>query len=323
MKKILSYILLAVLSLSFWSCENDYEVFDQTPAQRTAQALQRYKFALQANEYWVMEYFPDDELRYGGWVYVVRFDADNRVRAWFEGESFVELMDIPQVESEYAVEFSTGPMLKFTTHNDYLHYFSQAGYNGSGYQGWKGDYEFTIMSMSAAFDEIILRGIKTGNRIRLTPLSGEYTPESYIASVISDQQAQARRSFRVMANGEQIATIDRPSSIYLSNFSQFAASKVWTIHYSYEELAVDSSGQQIFDAENNPVYRTVQVDDPLCVIYLPGNIMKLYAPYTFKGDVVPMLSGQTMQTFQWQLGVTSASDSYVCRDSFFDFQLVP
>ena len=66
MKKILSYLLLAVVSLGLWSCENDYEVFDQTPAQRTAQALQRYNFALQANEYWVMEYFPDDELRYGG-----------------------------------------------------------------------------------------------------------------------------------------------------------------------------------------------------------------------------------------------------------------
>ena len=116
--------------------------------------------------------------------------------------------------------------------------------------------------MSAAYDEIILRGIKTGNRIRLTPLSGEYTPESYIASVIADQQAQSRRSFRVMANGEQVATIDRPSGIYLSNFPQYAASKVWTIHYTYQELAFDSAGQQIFDSENNPVYRTVEVDDP-------------------------------------------------------------
>ena len=51
MKKILSYLLLAVVSLGLWSCENDFEVFDQTPAQRTAQALQRYNFALQANEY--------------------------------------------------------------------------------------------------------------------------------------------------------------------------------------------------------------------------------------------------------------------------------
>lgn len=323
MKKILSYILLALVSLSFQSCENDYEVFDQTPSQRMARSLQRYKFALQANEYWVMEYFPDNELRYGGWVYIVRFDKNNRVTAWFEGQSFVNLMDQPQIESEYAVEFSTGPMLKFTTHNDYLHYFALAGANGSGYQGWKGDYEFTIMSLSPAFDEIILRGIKTGNKIRLTPLSGEYTPESYISAVISDQQAQSRTEFRVMANGEQIATITRPSAIYLSSFPQYAASKVWTIHYTYEQLAFDSSGRQLFDEEGNPTYQTVTVDDPLSVIYLPGNIMKIYEPYTFKGDVVPMLGGQTMQVFQWQLGVTSASDSYVCQDSFFDFQLVP
>lgn len=323
MKKILFYSLLAFLTLGFPSCENDYEVFDLTPAQRTAQTLQRYHFALQANEYWVMEYFPDDELRYGGWVYIVRFDKNNRVTAWFEGQSFVELMDQPQLESEYAVEFGTGPMLKFTTHNDYLHYFALAGANGSGYQGWKGDYEFTFMSISPAFDEIVLRGIKTGNRIRLTPLSGEYTPESYISEVIANQQTQSRTSFKVMANGEQIATIERPSAIYLSNFPQYAASKVWTICYSYREPAMDNAGRPILDSEGNPTFRTVEVADPLCVIYLPGNIMKIYEPYTFKGDVVPMLAGQTMQTFQWQLGVTSASDSYVCRDSFFDFQLVP
>lgn len=323
MKKTLSYILLlALLSLGFQSCDHDYEVFDQTPAQRTAQALQRYRFALQANEYWVMEYFPDDELRYGGWVYVVRFDGNNMVRAWFEGQSFVEMMDPPQVESEYAVELGTGPMLKFCTHNDYLHYFSQAGYNG-GYQGWKGDFEFTFMSISPAFDEIILRGLKTHNRIRLTPLSGEYTPESYIDAVIADQQAQSRLSFRVMANGEQVATIERSSAIYLAGFQQYAASKVWTIRYSYEEQAVDASGQPLLDKDDQPVFQTVEVEDPLCVIYLPGNIMKIYEPYTFKGDVIPMLAGQTMQTFQWQLGVTSASDSYVCQDSFFDFQLVP
>lgn len=323
--KNLRYWMILMMTLLLVACEDRYEseIFEQSPAERTDATVERYRFALLASETWVLEYFPDDNLNYGGWVYVIQFRNDNTLTAWFEGSTFVT-KENPVVESEYAVEFSTGPMLKFNTHNDYLHYFTVAGDNGSGYQGYKGDFEFTLMSLSPAFDEIIMRGNRTENRYRMTPLSGEYTPESYIEAVRGDQTANGHTSFRLMANGEQIGTMSRPNKPYFTNFHQYASSKVWTISYAYEAQMKDpDTGLPIFDEQGAPVMEMVQVQDRVSAINLPGNIMKFYEPYTFKGEVVPLLKGQTMQTFEWQLGPTSAGDHFACTDSFFDFQLLP
>ena len=238
MKKRINILLLAGLLFSAVACDDSENNFSESTSTRIEQTLERYKFALQAGKTWVMEYFPDENLGYGGWIYIVEFQDDRMVKAWFEGSTFVEA-DPLRTESEYRVEFSTGPMLKFATHNDYLHFFSFPGDNGAGYQGWKGDYEFTFMSLSPAFDEIILRGIKTGNRIRMTPLSGQYTPESYLETIRSSQLAITETEFKVMANGEQIGTLTRPNATLTTNFRQYAASKVWSFRYSYRQQAFD------------------------------------------------------------------------------------
>ena len=198
MKKRINILILAGLLFSAVACDDSENNFSESTSTRIEQTLERYKFALQAGKTWVMEYFPDENLGYGGWIYIVEFQDDRMVKAWFEGSTFVEA-DPLRTESEYRIEFSTGPMLKFATHNDYLHFFSFPGDNGAGYQGWKGDYEFTFMSLSPAFDEIILRGIKTGNRIRMTPLSGQYTPESYLEPSAA---ANWRSRDRIQGNGQ-------------------------------------------------------------------------------------------------------------------------
>lgn len=54
-----------------------------------------------------MEYFPDENLGYGGWFISSNSD-DRMVKAWFEGSTFVEA-DPLRTESEYRVEFSTDP----------------------------------------------------------------------------------------------------------------------------------------------------------------------------------------------------------------------
>ena len=321
MKKRINILLLAGLLFSAVACDDSENNFSESTSTRIEQTLERYKFALQAGKTWVMEYFPDENLGYGGWIYIVEFQDDRMVKAWFEGSTLVEA-DPLRTESEYRVEFSTGPMLKFATHNDYLHFFSFPGDNGAGYQGWKGDYEFTFMSLSPAFDEIILRGIKTGNRIRMTPLSGQYTPESYLETIRSSQLAITETEFKVMANGEQIGTLTRPNATLTTNFRQYAASKVWSFRYSYRQQAFDDYGRPKVDEHGKPVYETVEANDPVSVIYLPDGIMQFYAPYTFRGELFG-LPNQTVQTFKWQLGPTSASDCYVCTDSFLDIKLVP
>ena len=149
--------LLAAVLLSAAGCQDDFYVFEDSASERIAQGLAKCDQALLDGKTWVMEYFPSEEFEYGGWMYVLRFNEGHTVRAWFEGETFA---DDTYIETPYAVEHSTGPMLKFVNYNDYLHYFSFPGGNG-GYQGYKGDYEFTFMDVSP--DLITLRGVKTEN----------------------------------------------------------------------------------------------------------------------------------------------------------------
>ena len=57
------------------------------------------------------------------------------------------------------------------------------------------------------------------------------------------------------------------------------------------------------------------------VINLLGRVMKIYRPYVFEHDAVPYLKGNSMQTFQWKIGVVSPMDCYVCTDSFMEIQI--
>ena len=144
----------------------------------------------------------------------------------------------------------------------------------------------------------------------------------YLETIRSSQLAITETEFKVMANGEQIGTLTRPNATLTTNFRQYAASKVWSFRYSYRQQAFDDYGRPKVDEHGKPVYETVEANDPVSVIYLPDGIMQFYAPYTFRGELFG-LPNQTVQTFKWQLGPTSASDCYVCTDSFLDIKLVP
>ena len=284
MKKFTYILMLCVAALS---CSKPERIFSEGASERIADAVDLYKSAILARGTWVMEYFPDDQLRYGGWVYVLDFREDNSIEAWFEGSGFVPSAD-PVTVSEYAVEFSTGPMLKFCTNNDYLHYFSfPGGPNGGGYQGYRGDYEFTIMSLNETMDEIILRGIKTENRIRLSPLSGKWTPEEYINAVRDSELSVRRTSFDLTLDGVKIGVLSRACTPVMDDFSSFSSSKIWTLE----------CGEQKQD---------------ICTITLPDGIMKAYAPFTVK---TPQDEELSLQTFRWVLGETSGKDEFVCIEN--------
>lgn len=304
MKRLLYVLSACMLFLLAVSCQKEESPFEKSAAERTQWELEKYRFALQARENWVVEYFPDADLAYGGWVFVMNFGQHNRVKMWFEGSGFVG--DNPVTESEYVVEQGSGPMLKFRTHNDYLHWFTfPGGPNGSGYNAFEGDFEFKIMSISPAYDEIILRGNRTGNTIRMYPLPAEYTPESFVETTRNEQMAFTDQMMSVVVNGVQIGSLTRENTPTPASFSRYYSSKIWTLKYSYQ----DQSGQ------------TLTVEDRLSVINLPGRVMKLYKPYVFEHDAVPYLSGNSMQTFRWQIGIVSPMDCYVCTDSFMEIQI--
>ena len=321
MKRFITYLMSATMLLSLASCYKSDRIFEETAAQRTQERVELCRNALVARETWVMEYFPDEDLRYGGWIYVLQFSPDYTVKVWFEGAGFIPQTD-PVTESEYKVELGTGPMLKFSTNNDYIHFFSfPGGPNGGGYRGWGGDHEFTIMSVSDNYDEILLKGLKSFNIIRLTPLSGDETPESYIAKVHASEKAVTKKSFDLCVNGKVIGTATRESLPDFNNYERYYKSKIWTLSYEMPVQAIDENGNPMTDESGAPVYKSEKVVDNVCAINLPDGVMKLYKPYTFKGNCIDGLDGQTVSEFKWTHGVFSSKDYYSGTDSFYQITL--
>ena len=249
-------------------------------------------------------------------MYVLQFNEGHTVRAWFEGETFAE---DTYVETPYTVEYSTGPMLKFTNYNDYLHYFTFPGGNG-GFQGYKGDYEFTFMDMSHD-GRITMRGIKTENDIILYPLPDGYTPEEYVDAVRESQKSVTPTSLKLMVNGRQYGTVTRSAAYDENSFERCCQSKLWTVSYTYQQQRTDSLGEPMFDEQTGePVYEDINVNDVLSFICYHDGTMRLYEPYTFKGGLEG-LRDQTIQTFEWRKGAVPASDCFVCTDSLLEIRL--
>lgn len=308
--------LLAAALFAAAGCEDDFYVFEDSADERIAKGVAVYDQALLDGRTWVMEYFPSEELEYGGWMYVLQFNEGHTVRAWFEGETFAE---DTYVETPYTVEYSTGPMLKFTNYNDYLHYFTFPGGNG-GFQGYKGDYEFTFMDMSHD-GRITMRGIKTENDIILYPLPDGYTPEEYVDAVRESQKSVTPTSLKLMVNGRQYGTVTRSATYDENSFERCCQSKLWTVSYTYQQQRTDSLGEPMFDEQTGePVYEDINVNDVLSFICYHDGTMRLYEPYTFKGGLEG-LRDQTVQTFEWRKGAVPASDCFVCTDSLLEIRL--
>lgn len=289
---------LAAVALTSVSCVKSNRIYDETASVRKEESIEKYRSAILGRKQWIMEYFPDENQRYGGWIYVLEFHDDYTVKVWFEGSEFIPQSE-PVTESEYNIEFGTGPMLKFCTNNDYIHFFSfPGGDNGGGYQGWGGDFEFSFLSVNESCDEIILRGNRNHNTIRLVPLPGETTPEEYIESVIESELRVDKTSFDLCVDGVVIGSVTREELPVTNIFTRFYKSKIWNLRYS------NADGEE--------------VKVTLSSINLPGGVMRFYAPYTFELDAVEGLAGQSIQFMQWTKGTFYENDFFRCMDSYSD-----
>lgn len=223
MKKLI-YTLLAFAAICT-SCVQDVDdVYDKPVAQRVEEAVQEYQALLQSSEHgWLMEYYPHSSQIYGGFNYIMKFK---------EGEKVVVATDAfgePEetAESLFSVKKDIGPTLNFDTYNELFHYFADpdlSGGAGTG-KGYEGDHEFLLRSHTE--NEIMLRGKKTKNIIKMTRLTEDGTP--YLASAIKvDEEINSlegvlgfggtlngkklellyedSRIFKVMYDGETIAT---------------------------------------------------------------------------------------------------------------------
>ncbi len=161
MKKIY-LILLVILPCMLQSCLfEDKDLFDKTAAERMEEYLTEYKSLLVSSEKgWMLEYYPDENQSYGGFVYIVNF-TDEDVIAYFELADDISV----SVDSYYGLTTDDGPVLTFDAYNEYLHYFANPNIND--YEAMHGDYEFNIAGKSDDESEIYLTGKKTGNHMVL------------------------------------------------------------------------------------------------------------------------------------------------------------
>lgn len=175
MKKFNIFLLLAGLFFCTSCLFEQKEIFDKTPAERMEAFLNEYQEILEAAENgWILEYYPDSEVSYGGYVYHLSF-YDGEVSALFQLASDLTT----PVSSLYKMTQDDGPVLSFDTYNSYIHYFATPSGGSANYQGKRGDTEFKIMGKSKDESVIYLVGKKSGNPCTLTYFEDE-DPVEYL-----------------------------------------------------------------------------------------------------------------------------------------------
>lgn len=190
--KRLIYMIGALAAMVLSSCVQDVDdVFDSTASERIRNTSEEFRKLLVGTEHgWVMEYYPEAKQSYGGFIYTLKFDDDDKVTVSGERNGDAAAMKT----SLYSVGTDMGVTLNFDTYNEIFHYLSDPdphsgtasiyGFQEGGLEvgsGYKGDYEFVLQSKSV--DEIILQGKKTKNLIRMVPL--QEPAESYLSKLIA------------------------------------------------------------------------------------------------------------------------------------------
>ena len=184
MKKYI-YLFFFTFSLLFVACSPDAEdIFGENAANRIEERLAADKAVLVgAQNGWLMEYYPASGQIYGGYNVLALFKEDGKVTvsADITGDASA------QATSTYRMKEQAGPVLTFDTYNDIFHIFSDPSNDlgiGSNGKGLEGDYEFTIMEATA--EKVTLKGKKTGNKIIMTPFTGDWN--EYLTNIIDMEQ---------------------------------------------------------------------------------------------------------------------------------------
>lgn len=172
------------------SCVQDVDdVFDDSSSQRVEQEAERLGNLLRQPQYgWVMEYYPSSLQAYGGFVFTMKFEEEDKVA--ISGDLFND--PAGSYSSLYSIKKDKNISLNFDTYNPVFHYLSDPDphapgqYSPYGFherltagEGFEGDYEFFFVSGDE--HEIILKGKKTKNIIRMTPLAE--TSINYLSKV--------------------------------------------------------------------------------------------------------------------------------------------
>lgn len=184
MKKYI-YLFFFTFSLLFVACSPEAEdIFGENAANRIEERLAADKAVLVgAQNGWLMEYYPASGQIYGGYNVLALFNEDGKVTvsADITGDATA------QATSTYRMKEQAGPVLTFDTYNSIFHIFSDPKNDlgiGTDGKGMEGDYEFTIMEATA--EKVVLKGKKNGNKIIMTPFTGDW--DEYLTNIVDMEQ---------------------------------------------------------------------------------------------------------------------------------------
>lgn len=205
MKKI-NIFLFMLIALAMQSClHDDKDNFSTSAAERMQARLIADEAVLRAAPNgWVMKYYPNKNLIYGGYTLFMSFGDGNKVKMMSErgGSARIE-------ESFFSLAADSGPVLRFDTHNDLLHYFSEPKNPdgiGPADSGMQGDYEFVIIKATA--EKVILRGKKTNNEIIMTPIPADKVWGTEMEPLVKNSNVLAKHSrFEMQVGGVTSETI--------------------------------------------------------------------------------------------------------------------
>jgi hypothetical protein len=275
MKKIYNifYILAAMLVFAACTPEQD-DYFSESSAERVSSTIAAdTKVLTSASNGWLMKYFPDENLQYGGYNVLLKFTEDGKVTV------ANELYDAGQTATSlYQVKQDAGVVLSFDTYNELFHLFSdpqdKAGVSSNG-KGFEGDNDFQIIEASA--DKVVLKGKKSGTKAVLTPLTTDWT--EYLTSVQQAEEEMKNNKYSFDANGTKVIAQRGTHTLTLSyekdgeEISESVAYVVTPTGYEfYEPIEINGatieaftydSASETFTATNDKSITMVKLDPSL------------------------------------------------------------
>lgn len=191
MKKFI-YSILAVGAFLFASCNENTDLWDESPSERISASIKADLSILTAPENgWVLHYYPSRSKQYGGYNVWLKFNKNGEVTA------ATDLLKADSTATSlYQLRDQSGVTLTFDTFNAVFHTFSTPkntlGIGSSGL-GMEGDAEFVIRS--ATKDRIEMVGKKTNNLAVMTPVPVGKTWTDVAAAIQTNEKKFRTKKF--------------------------------------------------------------------------------------------------------------------------------
>lgn len=272
MRKLL-YLFLTFLALSFQSClKEDEDFFDKSASERMSSTLETYKSILVASkDGWALEYYPEENQSYGGYVYTIKFTDDDATVALDIAGSAITKTGL------YKLVGDDGPVLTFDTYNLLMHYFANPSEDAT--DGQRGDYEFILMGHEG--NVITLKGKRSGNKMTLTKLTEPY--DTFIEKVnLSRSTINGVPKIGVKVGGEAILA-EKTSSKFSFTYTEGGKETAVSVAYVptttgvklYEPITIKGEKFQNFTYNSDGLGMTCSTNPKVVIsfIYPPLNEM--------------------------------------------------